>query len=144
MSSPSPSRSDSTHQQPRQAGKPDQGGTVADARASLQEAVTEFEAAESATDPDVIMTHAIAAALAAADAVCCVALRERPAGASPQAGLELLGRVDKKLAAALQRALDRQAQAAHESRDISVSDARTCLRQAESVLEAARDRVLSI
>jgi nitrogen fixation protein FixH len=118
-------------------------GTIADARARLQEAAASAEAAVPATDPDAITSHAIAAALAAADAICCIALRERPADDSRQAAVELLGRVDKKLSSALQRALDRQAQAANESRDISLSDARMCLRQAEFLLEAARDRVLS-
>jgi hypothetical protein len=94
-------------------------------------------------DPSVIAARAIDAAVAAADAVCCVALRERPADGDPLAAIELLSHIDKRLSAALKRALDRSAQAAYESRDISVSDAKVCLRQAAILLDAARDRVLS-
>ncbi|HEY2507752.1 MAG TPA: hypothetical protein VGI58_14650 [Streptosporangiaceae bacterium] len=118
--------------------------TIADARAQLQQAAASVEAAVPARDPDVIAAHAISAALSAADAICCVALRERPADGSRQAAVDLLGRIDKKLSSALQRALDRQIQATGESRDISLADARMCLRQAEFLLDAARDRVLSI
>jgi hypothetical protein len=102
-----------------------------------------LDAAETAKDPDVIAANAIHSAIAAADAVCCVALRARSADASHPAAIQLLRQVDKGLSAALKRALDRKTQAAYESRDISASDASMCLRQAAILLEAARDRVLS-
>jgi hypothetical protein len=117
--------------------------TIADARARLHDAEAFLEAAETARDPDVIATNAIHSAIAAADAVCCVALRERSADASHPAAIQLLSRVDRGLSAALRRALDRKTQAAYESRDISASDANMCLRQAAILLEAARDRVLA-
>jgi hypothetical protein len=44
---------------------------------------------------------------------------------------------------ALKRALDRKNQAAYESRDISVSDAKMCFRQDELLVAAARQRILS-
>lgn len=118
--------------------------TIADARARLRDAQASLDAAASSEDPDSIAAHAIHAAVAAADAVCCVALRERPADGSEVTAVEFLGRVDRKLSAALKRALDRQTQAAYSSRDISVGDARMCLRQAEILLDAARARVLSV
>jgi hypothetical protein len=118
--------------------------TVADARARLREAEVSLDAVAGAVDPDAIAAHAIRAAVAAADAVCCVGLRERSADGSEATAVELLGRVDRKLSAALKRALDRQTQAAYESRDISVTDARMCVRQAEVLLDAARARVLSV
>lgn len=118
--------------------------TLADARAQLRDAEVFLDAAASVEDPDVVAAHAIRAAVAAADAVCCVALRERSVDGSGLTAVELLGRVDPKLSAALRRALDRQTQAAYESREISVSDARMCLRQAEILLDAARARVLSV
>jgi hypothetical protein len=118
--------------------------TIADARVRLRDAEVSLDAAAGAEDPDAIAAHAIDAAVAAADAVCCVALRERSADGGEVAAVELLGRVDRKLSAALKRALDRQTQAAYESRDISVTDARMCLRQAEVLLDAARGRVLSV
>lgn len=118
-------------------------GTIAEARARLRDAEQSLDAAQPVNEPAVIAAHAIRAAFAAADTVCCVALRERPAADDPVAAIGLLARVDKKLSAALKRALDRSTQAAYESRDISVSDAKVCLRQAALLLEAARDRVLS-
>jgi hypothetical protein len=118
--------------------------TIDDARVRLREAEALVEAAQQAADdPAVMATDATLAAVAAAGAVCCVALRERPAAGSEVAAVEMLGRIDKKLSAVLKRAVDRKAQAAYESRDISVSNARMCLRQAEILLAAARDRVLS-
>jgi hypothetical protein len=123
--------------------RPRYPGTIADARTRLRDAERSLDAAQPVNDPAVIAAHAIEAAVAAADAVCCVALRERPAGDDPLAAVGLLSRIDKKLSAALKRALDRSAQAAYESRGISVSDAKVCLRQAALLLDAARDRVLS-
>jgi hypothetical protein len=119
-------------------------GSIADARVLLRDAEASLDAAGAQEDVEAVAAHAIRAAVAAADAICCVALRERSAGGSEVAAVELLGRVDRKLSAALKRALDRQTQAAYESRDISASDARMCLRQAEILLEAARARVLSV
>jgi hypothetical protein len=117
--------------------------TITDARARLHDATAFLEAAKCLQDPDVIATNAIHAAIAAADAACCVALRERSADGNHAAAIELLGRVDKNLAAALKRALDRKNQAAYESRDISVSDATMCVRQADLLVAAARQRILS-
>lgn len=117
--------------------------TLTDARARLHDAAAFLQAAKSLQDPDVIATNAIHAAIAAADATCCVALRERSADGNHAAAIELLGRVDKSLSAALKRALDRKNQAAYESRDISVSDAKMCVRQADLLVAAARQRLLS-
>jgi hypothetical protein len=117
--------------------------TVSDARARVHDAAAFLEAAETAKDPDVIATNAIHSAIAAADAICCVALRERSADGEHAAAVRLLGQVDKKLAAALKRALDRKTQAAYESRDIAAADASACVRQAKTVLEAAQTRLLA-
>jgi len=116
--------------------------SVADAKARLHDAEAFLEAAHSIQDADVVATNAIHSAIAAADAVCCVALRERSADGNHAAAIQLLSRVDNNLSAALKRALDRKTQAAYESRDISASDARMCLRQAALLVAAARDRVL--
>jgi hypothetical protein len=117
--------------------------TPADARARLTDAEAFLEAATVATNPDVVATNAIHAAIAAADAICCIALRERSAYTNHTAAAELLAQVDARLSAALARALSRKTQAAYESRDISATDARTCVRQATTLLEAARSRVLA-
>lgn len=117
--------------------------SVADARARLHDAAAFLDAAKSLEDPHVVATNAIHSAIAAADAVCCIALRERSDDGSHAAAIDLLARVDKGLSAALKRALDRKDQAAYESRDISASDAKMCVRQAELLLAAARQRTFS-
>jgi hypothetical protein len=117
---------------------------VADARARLHDAIAFLDAAEYATDPDVRATNAIHAAIAAGDAICCMALRERSADGSHAAAVELLSRIDAKLANSLGRTLSRKGQAAYESRDIGVKDAEACVRQATDLIVAARSRVLGI
>src|ERR1700728_3480354 len=89
--------------------------TVTDARARLHDAEAFLDAAQSAIDPDIIATNAIHSAIAAADAICCVAMRERSAEGNHGAAVTLLGEVDKTLAAGLRRALDRKNQAAYEA-----------------------------
>lgn len=116
--------------------------SIADAKARLHDSEAFLEAAQSVQDADVVATNAIHSAIAAADALCCVALRERSADGNHTAAIQLLSRVDSDLSAALKRALDRKTQAAYESRDISASDAKMCLRQATLLLAAARERVL--
>ncbi len=117
--------------------------TTADARARLHDAEAFLDTAESATDPDAKATNAIHAGIAAADAVCCFALRERSADGTHAAALDLLGTVDARLAATLARLLGRKQQAAYESRDVSVKDAATCMRQATTLVGAARRRSLT-
>lgn len=117
--------------------------TPADARARLVDADAFLEAATVATNPDVIATNAIHAAIAAGDAICCVALRERSADGKHTAAVELLTQVDQQLGAALGRALSRKTQAAYETRDISATDAAACVRQATALIQAARTQVLA-
>jgi hypothetical protein len=118
--------------------------TVPDAKARLRAAEAFLEAAEVSKNSDVIATNAIHAAIAAADAICCVALRERSADGNHGAAVTLLGEVDKTLAAALRRALDRKNQAAYEARAIADADAQACVRQATTLIEAARQRVTAL
>jgi hypothetical protein len=118
--------------------------SIADAKARLHDAEAFLDTAQVAQDPDVVATNAIHSAIAAADAICCVAFRERSADGSHPAAILLLGRVDSKLANALSRCLDRKTQAAYESRDISRRDAAACVRQARALVDAARSRVLAI
>ena len=113
-----------------------------DARARLHDAEAFLDTAETAKDPDVKATNAIHAAIAAADAICCFALRERSADANHAAAIDLLRTVDAQLAATLGRLLGRKQQAAYESRDISARDAATCIRQATTLVDAARSRAL--
>lgn len=114
-------------------------GVTRSARARLADAEAFLEAAATATNPDVIATNAIHAAIAA-DTICCVALRERSADANHTAAVELLAEVDGRLSATLARALSGKTQAVYETRDVSTGDAATCARQAPTVLAAARTR----
>ena len=118
--------------------------TIADARARLHDAEAFLDAAHTSRDPDVIATNAIHSAIAAADAICCAGLRERSAVGNHQTAADLLGQLDKSLAAVLRRALDRKQQAAYEARDIAASDAKACVRQATTLIDAARTRVQGI
>jgi hypothetical protein len=115
--------------------------TVADAKARLHDAEAFLEVAQSARDPDVAATNAVHAAIAAADAICCVAMRERSADGHHATAVGMLGEIDTTLAAALRRAVDHKNQAAYEARDITATDANTCVRQAATLVEAARIRV---
>ncbi|MGH9023082.1 MAG: hypothetical protein ACRDV9_08280 [Acidimicrobiia bacterium] len=118
--------------------------TIADARARLHDAEAFLETAETATDADVIATNAIHAAIASADAICCIALRERSSGVEHTAAVNLLATVDAQLAHHLNRALARKTQAAYESRDIAARDAASCVRQATLLVVAARARLLKV
>lgn len=117
--------------------------TLADARARLHDAEAFLDTAEVARDADVKATNAIHAAIAAADAICCFALRERSADANHAAAIDVLRTVDSRLAATLARLLSRKQQAAYETRDVSAKDAATCMRQATTVVDAARSRALT-
>ncbi|MGH9106482.1 MAG: hypothetical protein ACRDZX_11745 [Acidimicrobiales bacterium] len=125
-------------------GSPSFVGATAEARARLRDAEDFLEVAKRSDNPGVIATNAVRSAIAAADAMCCLALRQRSASADHPAAASMLARVDTKVAASLKRLLDRKNQAAYEARDIAVGDAATCMRQATSILEAARQRVQAI
>ncbi|HET9770893.1 MAG TPA: hypothetical protein VFS16_08390 [Acidimicrobiia bacterium] len=116
--------------------------TPADARARLHDAEAFLEVAETAVHPDVKATNAIHAGIAAADAITCLARRERSADQDHRVAVDLLGAVDAHLAVTFSRLLARKQQAAYESRDLSARDAATCLRQAEALVAAARARAL--
>jgi hypothetical protein len=111
------------------------------ARQRLTDARQFLEAAELLDAPDVVATNAIHAAIAASDAITCVALGERSSDQRHLAAVELLRRVDTRLATALKRALDRKTQAGYESTDISRADAASCVRWARQLVEAAESRL---
>jgi hypothetical protein len=102
-----------------------------------------LEAAELLDAPDVVATNAIHAAIAAADAITCHALGERSSDGNHVAAVDLLRRVDPRLATMLKRALDRKTQAAYSNADISRADAASCVRWAQQLLAAAEARLES-
>ncbi len=84
------------------------------ARQRLVDARQFLEAAKLLDAPDVVATNAIHAAIAAADVITCRALGERSNDGNHMSAVELLRKVDSRLATALKRALDRKTQAAYE------------------------------
>ena len=100
-----------------------------------------LEAAKLLDAPDVVATCAIHAAIAASDAITCHALGERSNDGNHVSAVDLLRRVDAKLATALKRAFDRKTQAGYESVDISAADAESCVKWAEQLLAAAEARL---
>ena len=113
----------------------------AQARQRLVDARQFLEAAELLDAPDVVATNAIHAGIAAADAITCQALGQRPGGGNHAEAVELLRHVDAKLATALKRALDRKTQAGYESTDISPSSAASCVKWARQLVSAAEERM---
>jgi len=114
---------------------------VRHARQRLVDARQFLEAAELLDAADVVATCAIHAAIAAADAITCHALGERSSDANHVSAVDLLRRVDTRLATALKRALDRKTQAGYESVDISKADAASCVKWAQQLLSAAETRL---
>ncbi len=114
---------------------------IDDARKRFIDAKQFLEAATLLDAPDVVATNAIHAAIAASDAITCHALGERSADGNHQAAVTLLRTVDKKMAAALKRALDKKTQAAYESGDLSANDAQGCVRWAQLLINAAEERL---
>jgi uncharacterized protein (DUF849 family) len=115
--------------------------TTQQARQRLVDARQFLEAAKLLDAPDAVATNAIHAAIAAADAITCHALGERSNDGNHASAVDLLRRVDARLATALKRALDRKTQAGYESADISAADAASCVRWAEQLLDGASARV---
>jgi hypothetical protein len=66
---------------------------------------------------------------------------ERSSGQRHVIAVELLRRVDTKLATLLKRALDCKTQAGYESTDIRRADAVSCVRWARQLVEAAESRL---
>ena len=113
---------------------------VRQARQRLVDARQFLEAAKLLDAPDVVATCAIHAAIAASDAITCHALGERSSDGNHVSAVDLLRRVDSKMATSLKRALDRKTQAGYESVDVSAADAASCVKWAEQLLAAAEAR----
>ncbi len=125
---------------PRQKGRPVACG-VADAKARLHDARAFLRTAQAADDADVVATNAIHAAIAAADAICCVALGSKSASGDHRDAVAHLSKVDPTLGGHLDRCLSRKTQAAYETRDVSTRDANLCVRHAAALVAAAQERL---
>ena len=119
--------------------------TGVDARARFDDARRFLQAAELLTEPgngDVVATNAILSAIASAGVLCCLALGRRSDDGNHHAAVALLAQVDSALSTQLRRALDHKQQAGYESRDLSDSDAATCVEQARKLHTAAQIALL--
>jgi hypothetical protein len=123
--------------------------SAADARSRLGQARLYLEVAELvATDKPgehatVATGNAVLAGIAAADAICCNAAGERYRGDNHRQAAELLGQVtgDPQLAGTLRDLLDLKDASHYGIRNVQVRGARTALRKAARLVEAAADRV---
>lgn len=111
-------------------------------RARLADARSFWEAADVLDNPDVKTTNAIHAAIAAADAICCLALGQRSADGNHAAAIVLLRQADRQLASTLGRLLDLKTQAGYEETDIAPSRAAWSVRAAKRLVDAAEARIL--
>jgi len=113
-----------------------------DARARLEDARGFLEVAGLTDNNDVRAANASLAGIAAADAICCLALRERSADADHTAAVALLRRVDARAASILARLLDIKTQASYESRDVTAQRATAAVEQATRLVTVAETRLL--
>ena len=121
--------------------------TRADARTRHRTAVAFMDVAErlagEGVDPDVVVTNAVHAGIAASDALCCLRLGERSTDQDHSSATSLLARVDKSLANELNRLLALKTTAAYETRRVSRADARSATRRARKLVEAAGAALIS-
>ena len=95
-------------------------------------------------DRDVVVTNAVMAGIAASDALCCTHLGERSADQDHAAATRLLARIDPNLANDLGRLLALKTTAAYETRSISAADARSGLRRARKLVDAATNAISNL
>jgi len=122
---------------------------AADARSRPQQARLYLEVAELVV-PDAPGEHAtvatgnaVLAGIAAADAICCSIAGERYRGDDHRQAADLLGQVtgDAKLAGSLRDLLDLKDASHYGIRNVQLRSARSALRKAAQLVEAAADRV---
>lgn len=114
--------------------------SVTDARNRLVDARAFLEVAEVSDNTDVIATNA---AIAAADALCCLSLGKRSSSPNHAHAVELIQPLDAALVGSLRRCLDLKTKVAYESRDLSAKDAATTVRHAVHLVEAAEAALLA-
>ncbi|MGD9754120.1 MAG: hypothetical protein AB7W59_24255 [Acidimicrobiia bacterium] len=88
--------------------------------------------------PDVVVTLAVHAAIAAADVICSVRLGKHSADGNHDAAVALLREHDAKLAGDLDTVLRRKQRAGYSDADLTPADSKTVLRSAERLLQAAQ------
>ena len=89
--------------------------------------------------PDVVVTLAVHAAIAAADVICSVRLGKHSADGNHDAAVALLREYDAKLAGDLDIVLCRKQRAGYSDSDLTDADTKAVLRSTERLLEAAQN-----
>jgi HEPN domain-containing protein len=91
----------------------------------------------------VAAANAVNAAIAAADALCCALAGRRHRGSDHRGAADLLDQVsgDQRLAALLRQVLDLEDQAQYGLSNVREDRARSAIRKAGQLVEAARERV---
>lgn len=102
--------------------------------------VADVIASEDGAAINVCVGCAILAGIAAGDAICMAAIGERSAGQSHTEAADLLGRVDQNLGKRLRALVALKAPAHYGENLLTASDRSNALRQATSLVEAARAR----
>jgi hypothetical protein len=94
---------------------------------------------------DAYVTLLVHAGIAAADAICCSALKEYAAGESPAEAIGLVRKVrpdGDQLAEALSRLLRLKTHAGYSASSVSADERKRARRAAERLVTAARDRAV--
>ena len=89
--------------------------------------------------PDVVVTLAVHAAIAAADVICSVRLGKHSADGNHDAAVALFREHDAKLASDLDTVLRRKQRAGYSDNDLTDADTTAVLRSTERLLEAAQN-----
>jgi hypothetical protein len=97
------------------------------------------EAALEDEDHDVAAGNAVIAAIAAADAICCIRLGTRSADDDHQAASALVARADPDAGKALARVLSVKHRAHYDHVPVPASAAKAAVRGARSLVEVAEE-----
>lgn len=115
--------------------------TVGEARSRHSLAVAFLDVAERLAledfEPDVVVTNAVHAGVAASDSLCCLRLGERSNDQDHASAASLLARVERSLANELTRLVALKTTVAYETRHVSRADARSAVKRARKLVDAA-------
>lgn len=104
-------------------------------------AATTLELFDGPDDPDVsdaLISMRVHAGIAAADVTCCARLGHHASGEDHTAAVELLAKVDRRLASHLRRLLGVKTKAQYSAMPVSNQDLVTSARASSALLDAAR------
>lgn len=103
--------------------------------------VAEIAATEEGAAINVAVGIAVLAGIAASDAICAAALGERYAGQDHAAAVDVLKRVDAKLARKLKKLADMKQLSHYGDALLTSNDRDRAIRAAADLVQAARERI---